>query len=155
MTKDDNQVSAKLAFSADFQESEGRHQFLTRMRSVWAPIVWRQTELPHPHAFENMSDMHNGLVGESIWTVSLYTEYLTNMWYTLKMHSINRGESSSFDGRAKQRQGIFANGSATEEDQRNNWVLVKRGGLFVCDSVVLVFHIWIGSASVVLVFHFC
>ena len=31
MTKDDIQVSAELAFSADFQESEGRHQSLTRV----------------------------------------------------------------------------------------------------------------------------
>ena len=39
MTKDNNQVSAELAFSADFQEFEGRHQSRTNVRSIWAPIV--------------------------------------------------------------------------------------------------------------------
>ena len=39
MTKDDNQVSAELAFSADFEGSEGRHQSRTRVDSIWAPIV--------------------------------------------------------------------------------------------------------------------
>ena len=34
MTKDDNQVSAELAFSADFQESEGRHQSRTKVHST-------------------------------------------------------------------------------------------------------------------------
>ena len=72
MTKDDNQVSAELAFSADFQESEGRHQSLTRVDSIWAPIVWRLTQLPHPHAFENMSDMHLMGLGESQFGLYLF-----------------------------------------------------------------------------------
>ena len=51
MTKDENQVSAELAFSADFQESEGRHQSLTRVDSIWAPITMTASTAATPTRF--------------------------------------------------------------------------------------------------------